>query len=332
MSKRGDKTSKITLEQAVNGHLLYVEANFTQSAWRDYNNSHQHMLRVMGGDLIFNEIDVTDLERYLVHMKNEPLSEMTRGRGRRGGARKPESIARLHTALRSLWKWATERGFCESNVAKLVPRPKSPSVPVVPLDESLLPRLLEATRECSPWKGTGTTRSRATAERDRAILVLLLEGMLRASELLNLKREDVAFTKNGRTKVRVNLGKGGKSREVFLGRSATRILEIYNTVRPEVVGDWFIYSGGQKLRRKMSNSALYGIIKKLGEKIGVKIHPHLLRTTGACLSVNNGIEAFHLKELMGHSQLNNTMRYVRAAKLDLEGAVAGASVFDNLNK
>lgn len=330
MSKKGSKTKRITLEQAVNGHLLYVEANLSKRTVLDYKNSHKHLLKFFGTGKVFDEIDVSDLEQYLAHMKSEPFQSGFKN-ARKGEFRKPESMTNLHTALRAMWKWATEREFCTTNVAKLVPRPKSPPAPITPLDASILPRLLEATRSTTPWKKTGIMTSRPTAERDRAILVLLLEGMLRASELVSLKREDVTFTKGGRTKVRVNLGKGSKSRDVFLGRAATRILEAYNTIRPDGT-DYFIYAGRGRGIRKMSLNGVYGIVKNLGKKIGVKINPHLLRTTGACLSVNNGIEAFHLKELMGHSQLNNTMRYVRAAKLDLEGAVAGASVFDNLNK
>ena len=73
------------------------------------------------------------------------------------------------------------------------------------------------------------TMRRATARRDRAILLILLDSGLRASELCSLKVADIDM-KTGRVDIKhgvVGGAKGGKGRIVYLGKVARQAVWRY---------------------------------------------------------------------------------------------------------
>ncbi len=76
---------------------------------------------------------------------------------------------------------------------------------------------------------------RSTAKRDQAMIMMLLDTGLRASELSALKVGDVDL-KTGKVQVkhgRLGGAKGGKGRTVFLGKSARRTLWRYLAERED---------------------------------------------------------------------------------------------------
>ena len=80
----------------------------------------------------------------------------------------------------------------------------------------------------------------------------------------------------------------------------------------------------------MTRDVLTRHVKRLGKRAEVKCSPHLLRTTAACLMVQNGMGVLELQRIMGHSDVATTMRYVRAAQIDIREAMRTASPLDNL--
>jgi len=54
------------------------------------------------------------------------------------------------------------------------------------------------------------------------------------------------------------------------------------------------------------------ILRKLGEKLGIKLHPHLLRHTFAISFLRNGANAFECQYALGHSSLEMTRHYTQA--------------------
>ncbi|MDD4877303.1 MAG: site-specific integrase, partial [Dehalococcoidales bacterium] len=83
----------------------------------------------------------------------------------------------------------------------------------------------------------------------------------------------------------------------------------------------------------LSERGIAGIFKALGNKVGIKIHPHLLRHTGATLFLKNGGSPFECQYLLGHSSLEMTKRYCQSLGFDdAYQAHVKASPIDNLNK
>ena len=52
-----------------------------------------------------------------------------------------------------------------------------------------------------------------------------------------------------------------------------------------------------------------GMFRALGRRVGIKLHPHLLRHTGATLFLKNGGGPFECQYLLGHHSLEMTKRY-----------------------
>ena len=59
--------------------------------------------------------------------------------------------------------------------------------------------------------------------------------------------------------------------------------------------------------------ALDHAIKRMGKRAGIlRLHPHLLRHTAACLHLMRHHDPFALKSLLGHTTLTMTQHYVAA--------------------
>jgi integrase/recombinase XerD len=50
-------------------------------------------------------------------------------------------------------------------------------------------------------------------------------------------------------------------------------------------------------------------LKKLGEKAGVKVSPHVLRHSFGVELLDRGEDLRRITDLMGHTDMNTTMRY-----------------------
>ena len=63
-------------------------------------------------------------------------------------------------------------------------------------------------------------------------------------------------------------------------------------------------------------------LHRLAKKAGlgdVKVTPHMFRHTAATHAAAQGTNAFILKEIMGHSSMQTTMKYVHPQPEDLKG-------------
>ena len=133
----------------------------------------------------------------------------------------------------------------------------------------------------------------SSGARDLAIITLLLDSGLRSNELVTLQMKDVHL-EEGYLKV---MGKGQKERIVPFGSSSKKsLLKYLYHFRAEPayadIENCFLTLEGQRL----SNNALQLIMKRLGNRSGVKrLHAHLLRHTFAVNYLVNGEDVFTLQ-------------------------------------
>jgi integrase/recombinase XerC/integrase/recombinase XerD len=163
----------------------------------------------------------------------------------------------------------------------------------------------------------GSLLEAARTTRDYAVVLFMLDTGARASEVCSLRVPDVDLT--GR-KVKV-AGKGGKSRTLFLSLPVTQALTDYLRTRRD--GPLFLAERGKgvKAGRSLTRYGLQKLIQSLGMAagvVGVRCSPHTLRHTFAVEFIRGGGNSFALKELLGHSSLDMTNRYVALALADLE--------------
>lgn len=63
----------------------------------------------------------------------------------------------------------------------------------------------------------------------------------------------------------------------------------------------------------------------------VKVTPHIFRHTAATNAAAQGVNAFILKEIMGHSSMQTTMRYVHPQPDDLKAQHNRFSIVNELS-
>ena len=172
-------------------------------------------------DPAFEAITRDQLIDFFAWLRDEYLSEPD-GAAPRGQIKlSPKTILNIHTDLSGLWTWGVEEGFVPANIVRTIdpPDPKAPVVETLTKEE--IDALLGACDRSKTWKNRQiTANERPTADRDRAIILLLLDTGLRASELCGIKFGDINLTTNS---IKV-LGKGQKERLVYFGKRTSKAL------------------------------------------------------------------------------------------------------------
>lgn len=155
-------------------------------------------------------------------------------------------------------------------------------------------------------------QSSSIGKRDKAILELMYATGLRASEIVELRMEDLELDE-GFIYV---MGKGGKRRMVPTGELALKYLGIYLRVRGEFLHERnspfvFLNYKGEPLTRQ----GLWKIIKKYGERIGIadKLTPHTLRHSFATHLLERGADLRSIQIMLGHSRISTTQIYTHIA-------------------
>ncbi|OPZ88266.1 MAG: Tyrosine recombinase XerD [bacterium ADurb.Bin429] len=149
--------------------------------------------------------------------------------------------------------------------------------------------------------------------RDRALLMLLLDTGLRASELCTLRLENIDWTECTVTV----WGKGGKQRAVPFGEATRQTLLPYLDRRGELGTPMvFVTCYGDPLTRRRLQTIIHnrGTQAKIAR---VRCSPHTFRHTFAVMYLRNGGDVFSLQKLLGHSDLTMTRRYAELSDTDV---------------
>jgi integrase/recombinase XerD len=144
--------------------------------------------------------------------------------------------------------------------------------------------------------------------RDRTILELLYGCGLRASELLNLREEDI-FLKEDFIRVK---GKGNKERIVPLGEKAKKSLIKYiSTLRPILNKKKSPFLFLTRRGNKLSRMGLWKRFEKYVIKSGIKkdFTPHTLRHSFATHLLERGASLRTVQLLLGHADISTTQIY-----------------------
>ncbi|HID51738.1 MAG TPA: hypothetical protein EYP41_06855 [Anaerolineae bacterium] len=325
---------QISLSAAVAGHLRYIASAYSPNTYSDYERTHRLFMAYVG-EKPLRQVCSGDVEGFLIHMRETPIVPAgvaaNTWQPKEPRYRRPKTILNLHVALSALWTWALKRGYVDENIMRNVPKPRVNQEPIVPLTAQEVVQLIHACTESRSWHNKPLVRNyRPSAERDKAIIALFVETAVRVSELCHLRYRDVEFQRHGGA-VHIDLGKGSKSRRVPFSKQCANLLQEYLLTRPDIEPDNALFVNiGRNEGLPMKRGSVQLMVRRLGLKVGLKVSPHKLRTTAACMLVCNGATAWQLQEIMGHADIKTTMRYVRAAQIDLDAAMRKASPLDNL--
>jgi site-specific recombinase XerD len=165
-------------------------------------------------------------------------------------------------------------------------------------------------------------------ERDKALVLFLLDSGVRASELCALNVGDV----DSEGAVTVRKGKGAKGRLTYIGaRTRKQLLRYFALERggkPEADTPLFTSQrGGDRL----TYWGLAQALKRLKKASGVKhCAPHAFRRTMAIHSLRNGMNIYLLARMLGHADIHVLKHYLDIVQADVQTAAKQSGVVDNL--
>ncbi len=199
------------------------------------------------------------------------------------------------------FRWFYEHVLHAKEFAHLIPYPKEkPSLPRI-LSRQELSRLFDG---CQNLK-------------HRVMFRLLYSSGLRRNELLHLKIEDI-ITDDGKHRVRIIKGKGGKDRYTVLSLKVLEELrEYFKRYHPVK----YLFNGrapGERLSAAGLRHALAAATKRAA--ITKEVNLHILRHCFASHALEEGMNIKTLQYLLGHSSVQTTMVYLHVSEVPLSKA------------
>ena len=169
-------------------------------------------------------------------------------------------------------------------------------------------------------------RETFTGLRDYNLMLFLLDTGARISEALSVKIDDILMSE-GRVYLRNT--KSNLSRYVPISERLRNELKQYLRVHDDMSEFVFCSLDGQLLNRNRIRYVLNGYGKQANIK-NVRCSPHTFRHTFAKFYILNGGDAFSLMQIMGHSTLDMTKKYVRLFSTDVVNKHKQYSPMNNL--
>ena len=146
--------------------------------------------------------------------------------------------------------------------------------------------------------------------RDRLIIELLARTGMRAGEVCDLAADAVVLIGASHW-LRVPIGKLRNDRYVPLHPDLITLLTKWTADNVEHI------RANRRLvadhRGSLDRHALARIVKRVGRRAGVTVHPHQLRHTLATQAINRGMRLEAIAALLGHRTMHMTLTYARIA-------------------
>lgn len=261
--------------------FLLIEKNYSEKTINNYNNDILTFIKYL------NENNYNDIKKinkniirlFFVDLKNKEISNRT--------------LARYYSSLNSFFKYILEHEGIDNNPMELIECPRYTKKIPLYVFESKINDLLNV----------DIGKDKRLSTRNKLIIYLLFDSGVRVSELVNIKIKDIDFIERS---IKV-LGKGSKDRYVFFSSLTLNVLMEWMQYYKEISKSEYLfvnYNG-----EGMTSRSVERIVKLAGDKIGIKLHPHMLRHTFATDLLNKGADLRMIQELLGHENLDTTQIY-----------------------
>lgn len=302
-------TQNLTLSLVIEGYNLAARArSLSEHTIRDYNTTYKKFKTFLGSNPIFSTITKKHIRSFLAAQKQVCN----------------KTLLNYHTGLSALYTWAVKEGYSDAQLMHEIdrPKPEQRTIEPIPVDHirAMLSVLGRSRAYNRPGKRT-STHSTPCAARNRAILLLLLDTGLRASELCNIKIHEIDLNQR---KVKI-FGKGSKERILpFSARTGQVIWKYLASHRKDdhVGQPLFATQRGRPITR----THLRHIVERICARADLpRYTPHDFRHTFAVNYLRNYPNIYTLQEMLGHTTLDMVKRYLAVSQNDLTEAHRQAS-------
>ena len=252
--------------------------------------NYQRTLRIMYADIgkPIKEITSNDLRLFMAKYMEERKISMQYS----------ENIRHI---LNGFFRWCQDEEIIRINPARKLQRIKVPKLIKKPYTAEERLKLTRA----------------AKCMRDMAIMEVLYSTAGRLGEILALNRDDVRFIGN-KAEIIIYGQKGKAERKVFLTEQSVYYLKNYLESRTDDNPALFVTL--RKPHKRIDERAVQLMIKTLGEKCGIKAHPHKFRRTLLSDMSKRGANIQEIKEYAGHVKIETTMLYVSTNEESVKAA------------
>lgn len=264
----------------ITSYLQYLEyeKKLSKNSIKAYDNDLNKLLEFKNNLLSINNKDIKEFIK-----KSNNLSTKT--------------LAHRLTVINSFYNYLLSENIISINPCYSINMPKIPSKLPEVLSEEEVDKLLDINLVDK------------YSYRNKAMLELLYATGMRASELTNLKLNNIDLDS---CIVRI-MGKGSKERIVPINDTTIKYLNIYiNNYRKEILNkkdsEYLFISNALK---PITRQGLFKIIKKECIRAGIKknVYPHILRHSFATHLLNHGANIRIIQELLGHEDITTTEIY-----------------------
>jgi len=283
---------------------LEIEKNCSRLTIRNY----EHYLDVFIKYLIDNGKQIPTVDDLNAETVRKFRLYLSRQPGTRGEM-KLVTQGYYIISIRSFLKWLTKNDMKVLQPEKLdVPKIRDHNLKF--LSEQEVERLL-----CQPLN------SGKSGFRDRAILELLFSTGLRVSELVSLNREQI----NLNTREFGVIGKGGRSRIVFISHQAASWVDKYLKSRMDKLKPLFIRILRpneivlDEEKARLTVRSVQRLVKKYvrSANLPVAATPHTIRHSMATDLLLNGADIRSVQEILGHKNIATTQIYTHVTNARL---------------
>ena len=293
-----DKSS-IKIEILIERYLSACRsAGMSPKTLRGYNEKLQRYLRMVGGCL--GDFTLDTVRDHLINLQDSIKWEGHPLISRKAEKLSPTSVRNHGMVLTGFSKWLFEEGYTETKVLAKLKLPKADVVTIEPLSDEEISRLVNCF-DIDTEIGC----------RNAAETWLFLDTGLRCAEEVVMDMDNL-FLETRRLKI---LGKGRKERILPFGHHTKRLLERYiYHLRPEPVygSRVFLNTEGYPI----TENTIKMFIERAAKWAKIpRLHIHLLRHTFATRFIMAGGDVSWLQAVMGHEQIETTMRYVKRGAL-----------------
>jgi integrase/recombinase XerD len=181
--------------------------------------------------------------------------------------------------------WLLRMGHIKDNPLAQVDKPKSA--------KRLLPSVTE--------KEIDILISAANNLRDKCIISLLADSGMRLTELINIKAGDIDWS----TYTITIIGKGNKQRRAPFTERTAKLLQTYLADNHNQGNIW-----------DMNRYGIQTMLRRLGNKIGIRCNAHSFRRGFACNLHRKGLSTLDIMHLGGWEDLDMVLKYTRSVTFE----------------
>lgn len=304
----------LTVKDATDRFLQQRRVSVSPHTIERYRSSLKNWLRwreAAGYPALLSEVVIEEFRAFMIYLKDEHVPHGTNPTRKATRPHlKPSSIDGHYRNIRTFWY------FCDSDellsdrqarffLYKRIARPHVPEMIRPTYGLHHLEAFLLGCEQC---------RVKETVLRNQAIFLMLYETGTRITEVCELMDEQVDLME----RTGYVHGKGDKYRYVFWGTRTATALDRYLAVRSGEKGGPLFRGVGSKC--KAPNAPITGdtvrlMIRKVAKFAGITLPEqapaHAFRHAFARRALDRGMDGLYLQQILGHSSIRTTERYVR---------------------